>query len=422
MRIIHISDTHLGKRPKRTRSSIINQEIKPLEDDFYNSWRRFIDEIINLDKDEKPDIIIHSGDFFETPSGTDPSPPPEFARKVAAETFKKLYQNNIPIVIIDGNHGRYMQYRISPLTEYTILFNNVYLFTYFDIRDSIRNQQPLFKDFPNLNLRIHAHPSIESNDLPQLLSKYEDWISLQNNNIDPNMINVGLAHGMIENHTLHSNFLMGNYDYIGLGDNHKMQQVNDNAWYAGSTELWSFSEEAYQKGYLMIDIDDSFSKSKIRVIPKLLPQQRKIVQDDVEIFSDDTNFMVIDRIKRIFEKNGLNISYNYQTAARVRIIIRGNRSYGSLFNINEISSYLNRITLNSNEYNIVEFILETPKYYDDNMVKQIRQDNIFIEYLIEDPEKEFKKYITSTRKDDLKKHNLDSDMLGKLFFESLKNQ
>lgn len=422
MRIIHISDTHLGKRPKRTRSSIINQEIKPLEDDFYNSWRRFIDEVINLNKDEKPDIIIHSGDFFETPSGTDPSPPPEFARKVAAETFKKLYQNNIPIVIIDGNHGRYMQYRISPLTEYTILFNNVYLFTYFDIRDSIRNQQPLFKDFSNLNLRIHAHPSIESNDLPQLLSKYEDWISLQNNNIDPNMINVGLAHGMIENHTLHSNFLMGNYDYIGLGDNHKMQQVKDNAWYAGSIELWSFSEESYQKGYLMIDIDDSFSKSKIRVIPKLLPQQRKIVRDDVEVFLDDTNFMVIDRIKSIFEKNGLNTPYNYQTAARVKITIRGNRSYGSFFNINEISSYLNRITLNSNEYNIVEFILETPKYYDDNIIIQNKQDNIFIEYLIEDPEKEFKKYITSTRKDDLKRHNLDSDMLGKLFFESLKNQ
>ncbi len=422
MRIIHISDTHLGKRPKRTRSSIINQEIKPLEDDFYNSWRRFIDEVINLNKDEKPDIIIHSGDFFETPSGTDPSPPPEFARKVAAETFKKLYQNNIPIVIIDGNHGRYMQYRISPLTEYTILFNNVYLFTYFDIRDSIRNQQPLFKDFSNLNLRIHAHPSIESNDLPQLLSKYEDWISLQNNNIDPNMINVGLAHGMIENHTLHSNFLMGNYDYIGLGDNHKMQQVNDNAWYAGSIELWSFSEESYQKGYLMIDIDDSFSKSKIRVIPKLLPQQRKIVRDNVEVFLDDTNFMVIDRIKSIFEKNGLNTPYNYQTAARVKITIRGNRSYGSFFNINEISSYLNRITLNSNEYNIVEFILETPKYYDDNIIIQNKQDNIFIEYLIEDPEKEFKKYITSTRKEDLKKHNLDSNMLAKLFFESLKNQ
>lgn len=423
MRIIHVSDTHLGKRPKRTRSSIINQEIKPLEDDFYNSWKYFINEIINLDKDERPDIIIHSGDFFETPSGTDPSPPPEFARKIAAETFKKLYQNNIPIVLIDGNHGRYMQYRISPLTEYTILFDNVYLFTHFDIRDSIREQRPLFKDFSELNLRIHAHPSIESNDLPQLLSKYEDWISIQNNNINPNMINVGLAHGMIENQTLDSNFLMGNYDYIGLGDNHKMQQVSNNAWYAGSTELWSFSEESYQKGYLIIDINKDFSESKIRVIPKFLPQRRKIVRDVIEVCLDDNNLMVINRIKNIFEKNGLDIPYNYQTAARVKITIKGNKSYGSFFNINEISSYLNRIALNSNEYNIVEFILEMPKYYENNIIKQIKDDdnNIFIEYLIEDPEKEFKKYITSIRKDDLKKNNLDSDMLAKLFFDSLKS-
>jgi hypothetical protein len=132
--------------------------------------------------------------------------------------------------------------------------------------------------------------------------------------------------------------------------------------------------------------------------------------------------MVINRIKNIFEKNGLDISYNYQTAARVKITIKGNKSYGSFFNINEISSYLNRITLNSNEYNIVEFILEIPKYYENSIIKQIKDDDIFIEYLIEDPEKEFKKYITSIRKDDLKKNNLDSDMLAKLFFESLKIQ
>jgi hypothetical protein len=203
-----------------------------------------------------------------------------------------------------------------------------------------------------------------------------------------------------------------------------MQQINDNGWYAGSTELWSFNEETYQKGYLIIDIDDSLSssKSKIKVIPKLLPQQRKIVSDHVEIYSDDNNSKIIDRIKKVFEKNKLNMPYNYQTAARVKITLQGNKSYGSFFNINEISSYLNKITLNSNDYNIVEFILETPKYYDDTIIKQIKQDDTFIEYLIEDPEKEFKKYITSTRKEDLKKNNLDSDMLAKLFFESLKNQ
>ena len=174
---------------------------------------------------------------------------------------------------------------------------------------------------------------------------------------------------------------------------------------------------------MIIDIDDSSSyKSKIKVIKKLLPQQRKILSDHVEIYSDDNNSKIIDRIKKVFEKNKLNTPYNYQTAARVKITLQGNKSYGSFFNINEISSYLNKITLNSNDYNIVEFILETPKYYDDTIIKQIKQDDTFIEYLIEDPEKEFKKYITSTRKEDLKKHNLDSNMLAKLFFESLKNQ
>ena len=68
-------------------------------------------------------------------------------------------------------------------------------------------------------------------------------------------------------------------------------------------------------------------------------------------------------------------------------------------------------------------MLEMPKYYENNIIKQIKDDdnNIFIEYLIEDPEKEFKKYITSIRKDDLKKNKLDSDMLAKLFFDSLKS-
>jgi DNA repair exonuclease SbcCD nuclease subunit len=418
IKIIHISDTHLGKRPKRTRPSIINQEIKPIEDDFYNVWKRFVDEVIN-NNDLKPDIILHSGDFFDSPSGTDPNPPPELARKVVAETFKKLHYNKIPVVIIDGNHGRYTQYRISTLSEYPILFDNVYLFTYFELRDSIRNKKPLFKDFPELKLRVHAHPSIESIDVPQLFSKYKEWILIQNNNINPEMINIGLAHGMIENETLHSDFLMGDYDYVALGDNHKMQQVTDRAWYAGSTELWSFGEQNYNKGYLIIDIDSN--DSKIKLSQKFFSNPRKIVSEDVSISDEDTNIQIIERIKNIFNKNNLNKEYDYSTAARVKISLIGNKNYGSFFHLNEITSYLNKITLDSNEYNIVEFILDTPHYSEfDEYKDKIELEDPFIEYLIEDPEQEFKEYINSTRKEDLKKNNLDSDLLAKFFFEALK--
>lgn len=408
----------MGKRPKRTRPSIINQEIKPIEDDFYNVWKRFVDEVTNSG-DLKPDIILHSGDFFDSPSGNDPNPPPELARKVVAETFKKLNYNKIPIVFIDGNHGRYTQYRISTLSEYPILFDNVYLFTYFELRDSIRNKKPLFKDFPELKLRIHAHPSIESTDIPQLFSKYKEWILIQNNNIDYEMINIGLAHGMIENKTLHSDFLMADYDYVALGDNHKMQQVTDRAWYAGSTELWSFGEQNYNKGYLIINIDSN--NAGIKIVPKFFKNPRKIVSEEVGISDDDTNINIIERIKTIFNKNNLNKEYDYYTAARVKISLKGNKIYGSLFNLNELASYLNKIALDSNEYNIVEFILDTPQYSEfDQNNNEIDQENPFIEYLIENPEQEFKEYIDFTRKDDLKKNNLDSNLLAKFFFEALK--
>ena len=43
----------------------------------------------------------------------------------------------------------------------------------------------------------------------------------------------------------------------------------------------------------------------------------------------------------------------------------------------------------------------------------------YIEYLIEDPEKEFKDYVTAMRSEELKKQNLDPDLLSKIFAKVL---
>ena len=241
MKIAHISDTHLGRRPRQTRSGIVNQEVRPLEDDFYSAWIKFVNEIVDKARN-RPDVILHCGDFFDTPAGYDPSPPPEYARKVAAMTFRQLYDANIPLIIIDGNHGRYMEYRSSTLSVFPVAFDNIHLFTHYDTRDSLRIQQPLFIDINNLNLRVITHPSIESRALSTLGMQpiYKNWIHLQNNSISPDLINIAMAHGMIENSTLHEDFLKGNYQYIALGDDHRMRKVTDRAWYSGSTELWNF--------------------------------------------------------------------------------------------------------------------------------------------------------------------------------------
>lgn len=420
MRIAHISDTHLGRRPKQTRSGIINQEIRPVEDDFYFAWIKFVEEIIDTSNSNQPDIILHCGDFFDTPAGYDPSPPPEYARKVAAMTFKQLYDAHIPLVIIDGNHGRYTEYRSSTLSVFPLAFDNIHLYTHYNARDSLRTQKPQFKDFPDLNLRVITHPSIESRALSTLGIEYlyKNWIQLQNSSTNPDMINIAMGHGMIENSSLHPDFLKGNYDYIALGDDHKMRKVTDHAWYSGSTELWNFSEFNSEKGYLMVDVEQG--KTYPKVTTKKIQSSRKIVSEKVEIFPQDTNLEIIRKVKNVLDSYGLNIRYDYSTAARVKIILKGEKSYGSSFNIGEVESFLRKLALDSSDYNIVEFILDHPPYTEySNLRNIIGNETEHVEYLIEDPEKEFKDYVTTMRNEDLKKQNLDPDLLAKIFAKVL---
>jgi DNA repair exonuclease SbcCD nuclease subunit len=420
MKIAHISDTHLGRRPKQTRSGIINQEIRPLEDDFYSAWIKFVEEIMDTSSSNKPDIILHCGDFFDTPAGYDPSPPPEYARKVAAMTFKQLYDAHIPLVIIDGNHGRYMEYRSSTLSVFPVAFDNINLYTHYDARDSLRTQKPQFKDFPDLNLRVITHPSIESRALSTLGIEhiYKKWIQLQNSSINPDSMNVAMGHGMIENSSLHPDFLKGNYDYIALGDDHKMHKVTDHAWYSGSTELWSFNEFNTEKGYLMVDVEQG--KAYPKITPKKIQPSRKVVSEKVDIFSHDTNAEIIRKVKNLLDSNGLNVRYEYSTAARVKIILRGEKTYGASFNIGEVESFLRKLALDSNDYNIVEFILDRPAYTEyTNVESAIRNEYGYVEYLIEDPEKEFKDYVTTMRNEDLKKQNLNPDLLASIFAKAL---
>ncbi|NOJ28686.1 MAG: hypothetical protein DA328_00785 [Nitrososphaeraceae archaeon] len=433
LRLFHISDTHLGKRPRRTRTSLVNSKFRPIEDDFYNSWIDFVDYIVELPDSRRPDLVIHSGDFFDTPSGTDPFSPPEFSRKVTAETLLKLNQTQIPIVIVDGNHGRYMQYQVSPLSEYSIIFDNVHLFTHFDIKEAIRNNKPLYKDFAEFNLRVHAHPSIETNDIPQLFAKYEEWIYTQNKNIDPEMINVNVVHGMVENKTLHKDAIYGGkYDYIAMGDNHKMQEVSYNAWYAGSPQLWSFSEYDDKKGFLVVEIDTSNDKY-VNITPKIIPLRRKIISEKIKLFYEDTNSQIITRAIEIFNKNGLCRKYDYQSSARVRLVFEGEKLIGPLFNIHEIMTYLNRVSLDDDEYNISEFIMDFSNFLGDPIGKNDSSlhpdlnDNYcssekFNEYLIENPEKEFKEYICSNRENDLIKNNINPDYLANLFLNAIQSQ
>ncbi|CAE6485885.1 metallophosphoesterase family protein [Candidatus Nitrosotenuis uzonensis] len=418
MKIAHVSDTHLGRRIKKGRNDIINQETRPVESDFYDAWEQVVDEITS----SKPDIVIHSGDFFDNPSGIDRSAPPEYARRIAAKTFKKIQEAGIPFVIVDGNHGRYFEYRSSTLSEYADTFDNIHLFSHYDVRDAIREQKPLYRDFPDLELRVIAHPSLEVKMLNTLGidKQYEKWVSIQTSSINPDMINVAVVHGSTIDGTLHPNFLKGGFDYIALGHNHKMETISENAWYAGSTERWIIDEFDHEKGFLYVDVRKG--KAYPTVTKKMLNLPRRVISEEIELNPDDTTAVFLTKVNDIFKKHNLEQRYDYETAARIRIVLKGNITFGSSLNLGDAESFLRHKTLDSDELNIVEFSLVRPETKGMTIGSKEHSEVTNVEYLVEDPESEFKQYVTSKRKEALQEQNLDPNILAKIFANVLREE
>jgi hypothetical protein len=64
--------------------------------------------------------------------------------------------------------------------------------------------------------------------------------------------------------------------------------------------------------------------------------------------------------------------------------------------------------------------LDRPAYTEyTNVESVIGSETGYVEYLIEDPEKEFKDYVTTMRNEDLKKQNLNPDLLASMFAKAL---
>ncbi|AEM39408.1 metallophosphoesterase [Pyrolobus fumarii 1A] len=83
--VAHLADTHLGYR----QYSIYEREL-----DIYEAFSEAISKII----EERVDIVVHAGDFFDT------SKPPPQAIRVAIRELRRLREAGIPIVAVLGDH------------------------------------------------------------------------------------------------------------------------------------------------------------------------------------------------------------------------------------------------------------------------------------------------------------------------------
>lgn len=232
MKIVHLSDLHLGLRQyQRQTQNGINQR----EADVANAFRRAVDRIIEI----KPDVVLIGGDIFHAVR------PGNTAILHAYWQFAKLTQSlpDAIVVMIEGNHDK-------PRTAEA--GNIIRLFSALGI--TVVDTQPKRLSFRDGELSILAVPAL-AKPRPQ----YDPDPSAKYNVL---LIH-GLAEGVVKRYgTLgeraDGDFTMDElhpekWDYVALGHYHVHQRMAEKAWYSGSieyssTNIWGEIDEQIEKG------------------------------------------------------------------------------------------------------------------------------------------------------------------------------
>jgi DNA repair protein SbcD/Mre11 len=233
MRIIHVSDTHLGFSAfsKVDEASGLNLR----ETDFYNAFVEFVDLALKA----KPDLVLHSGDLFDSVR------PSNRALSLALEQLLRFSESEIPVVLIAGNHST------PKLRETGSVFR---------LFDHLKDIHPVYQgEYERLEIgevTIHALPHCEQETMIKELSKF----SPTKKGYNLGMLHAGVSSlrmfrmGEFNESIVPSSMLRTDLDYFALGHYHNHCYVTKNAFYAGSTERLSFAEAGESKGFVLIDL------------------------------------------------------------------------------------------------------------------------------------------------------------------------
>ena len=266
MKIVHLADTHLGFRQLHCVNDTGRNE---REQDVYDVFERAIAKIVDL----RPAAVIHAGDLFDSyhPSST--------ALGVALDGLRRLRDEQIPVVVIAGNHS----------TPRVAAAEHI-----FGVLERFGGARMVYSGTQVVHLgdgdeQLAVHAIAHDNDAERLAA------SLGHARPDPDArFNVMVAHIGLDGlgHVVGSEAgavtlsgealaTAGEFDYIALGHLHKLAAVRDNAAYAGSLERFSWADDASVKGLIEVDLAaDRVSADYLRVHP--IEGRRHITLDSID--------------------------------------------------------------------------------------------------------------------------------------------
>ena len=269
MKLIHLSDLHIGKR--------VN-EFSMLEDQKY-----ILAQILGIVKDEQPDGVILAGDIY------DKAVPSAEAVQVFDYFLTELSRLGTAVFLISGNHdsAERLAFGSRLMRESRVFSAPVYdgKLTSVCLEDSWGEVWIHLLPF----LKPAAVRHVYENE-PADTSEEAVATALSHLNLDPQKRNVLAAHQFVTGASLSESEelavggldqirteLFEPFDYVALGHIHSPQQVGrETIRYCGTPLKYSFSEAGQQKSVTVAELREK-GNIQVRTIPlKPLHDMRRL--------------------------------------------------------------------------------------------------------------------------------------------------
>lgn len=259
MKLIHLSDLHLGKR--------VN-EYSMLEDQQHILW-----EILRIIGEEKPDGVIIAGDVY------DKSIPPAEAVALLDEFLVRLAGMKQEVYMISGNHdsaeriafgGRLME--LSGIHLSPVFTGEISPCTAMDGHGEVRIWMLPFVKPADVR---RAYPEEEITDYTQALRAV-----IRHMGIDPSVRNVLVAHQFVTGAERSESedvsvggmdnvdaSVFDGFDYAALGHIHGPQHIGrKTVRYCGTPLKYSFSEKDHVKSVTVVTLGEK-GDTEVRTVP-----------------------------------------------------------------------------------------------------------------------------------------------------------
>lgn len=259
MKLIHLSDLHIGKR--------VN-EYSILEDQQY-----ILKEILGIIDEEKPDCVIIAGDVY------DKSIPPAEAVSMFDDFLVKLAQRELKVFVISGNHDSPERIAFGGrlMNASGIYMSRVY--------DGKTEPITLSDEYGNVNIYmlpfikpIHVRRYNENAEI----ASYTDAlrVAIEGMNVDETERNVMITHQFVtgSERTESEEISVGGtdnvdvavfekFDYTALGHIHRAQNCSsEKVRYSGTPLKYSFSEAKDKKSVTVVELSEKGNMG-VREVP-----------------------------------------------------------------------------------------------------------------------------------------------------------